>query len=499
VADIVLLTEGTYPYHYGGVGVWCDQLVHEMREHTFRVVALVGAGTEPVVWPLPANVVSIEPVPMWGRPPAGLKPGRGARARFQPVLAELIDVLLRPARSDSGRFGEILRTLAEYSQRESLTGCFTSEQAVRLLIDAWHDRGHRSGPDEATEEGLLPAPTLHDALSALELLEHALRPLRYPTPRGDILHASTNGLGVLPGLTAKWRYGTPMVISEHGVYLREQYLHARTGPYRWPVKALYLNFVRHLGALAYEEATSITSCNIYNRRWQERLGAPSSVIRTVYNGIDPANFPEIDDEPDVPTIVWVGRVDPIKDVETLLRSFALVRKELPEARLRMYGAPPSGLEGYLERCRRLAVELGVADAATFEGRTEDLCQAYTSGHVVVLCSVSEGLPFTVIEAMTLARPCVATDVGGVGEAIGDTGVTVPPRQPEALAQACLTLLRDTPLRRRLGAAARVRALSMFTVDHVVSAFTEIYNLVGTEGDEEGAADEQDKENEEVAA
>ncbi|MBO0871306.1 MAG: GT4 family glycosyltransferase PelF, partial [Micromonosporaceae bacterium] len=394
-----------------------------------------------------------------------LRPGRRARSAFLPILAELVDILLNPELSEPERFRDVLKSIVDYGQRVSLVNCFANEQAVRLLIEAWRER---------LPPGMPAVPSLHDALSALQLLEHAVRPLCHPPVRADILHASTNGLGVLPGLAAKWRYGTPMVVSEHGVYLREQYLHSRAGPFRWPVKALYLTFVRHVGALGYTEATSITSCNIYNRRWQEQLGAPRSVIRTVHNGIDPADFPEIGAEPEVPTIVWVGRIDPIKDIETLLRSFALVRQEMPGARLRMYGSAPPRLEGYLDRCRRLATELGIADAATFEGRTKDLKGAYGSGHVVVLCSVSEGLPFTVIEAMTLARPCVATDVGGVREAIGDTGIAVPPRAPHALAEACLTLLRDTALRRRLGAAARVRALSMFTVDRVVSAFSEIY-------------------------
>ncbi|MBO0869705.1 MAG: DUF3492 domain-containing protein, partial [Micromonosporaceae bacterium] len=70
MAEVALLTEGTYPYHHGGVSVWCDQLIREMPEHTFRIVALVATGTERVTWRLPGNVASLQAVPMWGRPPA---------------------------------------------------------------------------------------------------------------------------------------------------------------------------------------------------------------------------------------------------------------------------------------------------------------------------------------------------------------------------------------------------------------------------------------------
>jgi len=460
------VTEGTYPYEFGGVSVWCDQLIRALPGHTFHVVALVATGTERRAWPMPGNVASVRAVPVWPpAPPATRRRRRGSR-EFRTILAELLDVLLDPSAAAPDRLGAVLRALVRHGQRESLTAEFTTEEAVRVLDDAWHEGD--PGPDGAT------VPTVHDALVALELLEHALRPLVDPPVRADLAHASTSGLGLLPALASKWLHGTPLVVSEHGVYLREQYLHARNGAYRWPVRALYLAFLRRLCALGYREAAVITSCNVYNRRWQERLGADPSVVRTVYNGVNPADFPALDSEPDEPSIVWVGRVDPIKDIATLLRSFALVRREIPDARLRMYGSPPPGREDYLDYCRHLANDLGAGSAATFEGRAPTLREAYGSGHIVVLCSVSEGLPYTLIEAMTSGRACVATDVGGVGETLGETGLLVPPRDPAALARACLALLRDPARRRRLAAAARRRALDLFTVEKTITAFGQIY-------------------------
>ena len=117
-------------------------------------------------------------------------------------------------------------------------------------------------------------------------------------------------------------------------------------------------------------------------------------------------------------------------------------------RLRLFGSAPAGAEGYLQSCRDLAAELGLADAVGFEGRVEEIRDAYAAGSVVVLSSISEGFPYTLIEAMTCGRACVATDVGGVSEALGDTGRLVPPRDPEAMAAACLELLGDAELRGR---------------------------------------------------
>jgi polysaccharide biosynthesis protein PelF len=467
---IALMTEGTYPYGFGGVSVWCDQLIRGMPGYDFHLVSLVATEAEQAVWALPRNVVSMLKVPLWGPPPAA--PAASRRHDLpRRLLRQLIDTLLDSSADAQDRFAVVLRELFEYSSRHgNLSASLASDKAVRLLSEAWQARW---------QDSARPAPTLHDAVTAMQLLDHSLRPLSYAPVLADIGHAVTNGLGLLPALTAKWRYGMPVLVTEHGVYLREQYLQNRRSPYRWPVKALYLGFMRHLCAIGYREAATITPGNVYNRRWEERLGAEPSHIRTVYNGVDPACFPALTGEPEVPTISWVGRIDPIKDLETLLRAFALVHQEMPEARLRLFGSPPKGREPYLQSCRALAADLGIGEAATFEGRVENIRDAYDAGRIVVLSSVSEGFPYSLIEAMTCGRTCVATDVGGVTEAVGDTGLVVPPRNPELMARACLALLRDTGLRHRLGAAARARALEHFTVDGAINTFDEIYSFLGS--------------------
>ena len=111
--------------------------------------------------------------------------------------------------------------------------------------------------------------------------------------------------------------------------------------------------------------------------------------------------------------MWLGRIDPLKDVETLIRSFALVREQLPTARLRIFGAATKENEPYLARCVALRDELGLQECAVFEGRADSVVEAYHAGHVVVLTSISEGFPFTLIEAMAAGKATVATDVGGI--------------------------------------------------------------------------------------
>jgi glycosyltransferase involved in cell wall biosynthesis len=140
----------------------------------------------------------------------------------------------------------------------------------------------------------------------------------------------------------------------------------------------------------------------------------------------------------------------------------------------LFGGTPRGGEAYRERCEALAAELGHGHAVTFEGRVEDIKDAYAAGNVVMLSSISEGFPFTLIEAMSCGRATVSTDVGGVREAVGDTGLVVPPRDPARMAAAALELLADRDRRRTMGEAARLRVIEQFTLRQTVDTFRSIY-------------------------
>ncbi|MFB8754230.1 GT4 family glycosyltransferase PelF [Streptomyces nigra] len=467
-ARVTLLTEGTYPHSHGGVSVWCDQLVTGMPDIEFDVIAVTGTGREPLVWDLPGHVREVLSVPMWGATPDGRPPRGRSRRRLATAYERFLTALVDPGAEDG--FASALHALAHAAAAAELSPFLRGDTALRILTAVW------TRPGLAVREA---RPTLHDALTATALLEHALRPLAAPPPRDGVAHAVSGGVAVLPGLAARERYGVPLLLTEHGVYLRERYLGYRTAAYRWPVKAVVLGFFRLLAQESYRQAALITPGNRYNRLWEEQGGADPTAIRTVYNGVDPAAFPPAGPEPETPTLSWAGRVDPIKDLETLIRALALVRDQRPDVRLRLFGGTPRGGEAYRERCEALAAELGHADAVTFEGRVDDIKDAYAAGTVVMLSSISEGFPFTLIEAMSCGRATVSTDVGGVREAVGDTGLVVPPRDPAAMAAAALELLGAPGRRRAMGEAARLRVIEQFTLRQTIDTFRGIYHELAT--------------------
>lgn len=467
---IALLTEGSYPISHGGVSLWCDQLTTGLSEYEFDIQAIVATGTEPTIWTLPPNIVEVTLTPLWGQA-AKQSTGRADTRRFMSCFVRMLDSMLNPGPRAVDEFVTALQGMLPFARAQQMTALLTSPRVVDLLLERWR---HRPAPGRpASENSDVPAPTVADAVMAIGLLDHFLRPLGAKAPEADLCHAVSNGLACLLAFNAKWTNGVPFLLTEHGLYLRERYMEYRASAYSFAVRGFMLRFLRLLTAASYVVADFITPGSDYNRRWAIRHGASDDRVRPVYNGVDPSAFFEAP-EPEAPVLSWAGRIAPIKDVEGLIRAFSLVREEIPDARLRMFGSAPPGSEGYRDRCLALIDSLGLTGAAVFEGRVDDVVDAYHAGQAVVLSSSSEGFPYTVIEAMTSGRATVSTDVGGVREAVADTGLIVPSRDPQALAAACVQVLTDHELRHRLALAARARALQHFTLEQFLKVYREIY-------------------------
>jgi glycosyltransferase involved in cell wall biosynthesis len=126
---------------------------------------------------------------------------------------------------------------------------------------------------------------------------------------------------------------------------------------------------------------------------------------------------------------------------------------------------------------QLARSLGIAGAVHFTGYLSNERNLHRLLEVSVLCSLSEGFPNAVIEAMAAGRPVVATNVGGIPDAVrdGETGVLVPPGNPDALAGAIELLLRDPERRRTLGGAAQRIARREYHVSTVMASLEALYD------------------------
>jgi glycosyltransferase involved in cell wall biosynthesis len=175
-----------------------------------------------------------------------------------------------------------------------------------------------------------------------------------------------------------------------------------------------------------------------------------------------------------PLIVCIGNMFAIKGQGWLIRALPEVLRTVPGATAVFVGDGESRLE-----MQRLAASLGLAERVVFTGSLDNPLPLVAKADVFVMPSLSEGLPIALLEAMALARPIVASRVGGIPEVVRDdvSGVLVPPADPAALSRAIVRVLRDGELGARLGAAARDGAERDWSSQRMVERTARVYDEV----------------------
>lgn len=210
-------------------------------------------------------------------------------------------------------------------------------------------------------------------------------------------------------------------------------------------------------------------------------GFPGARINVVHNGIDPGPVPTVEDRvrarqqfaltQDAFVIGTVARLNPVKELGTLIEAFARVRAVHPTACLVLVG---DGEER--QHLEHVARRDGVHHAVRFLGERNDARDLLPGFDLFVNSSSSEGVSLTILEAMAAQRAIVATRVGGTPEVLSDhtTGVLVPSRNPVALSEAIGLLARDPERREALGEAARRAVVQHFTLDRMVDRYAQEY-------------------------
>lgn len=170
----------------------------------------------------------------------------------------------------------------------------------------------------------------------------------------------------------------------------------------------------------------------------------------------------------------VGRLDPVKDLPTLIAAFSRVRRQIGNGRLILVGDGPSR-----DSLTAIIEQEGLHDCVTLLGQRADVAALLPGFDVLVNSSIFEGVSLTILEAMAAGLPIVATRVGGTPEVIEDgvTGVLVPARQPHAIVEALLRLAIDPDRGRTLGAAARERFETQYSIEQMVNRYASIYNAL----------------------
>lgn len=233
---------------------------------------------------------------------------------------------------------------------------------------------------------------------------------------------------------------------------------------------------------------SVVAVSEYLRQSLIARGVPPDRVQTIYNGTDfheevltivtpdDSVRVELDLPPGSLLIGLFGQINAFKGSPLLVQAASRIVGEFPNAYFVFVGAARPKFQ---ESLLKMAARDGVADRLRFTGVRDDVPRLMRAMEVITLPSQYETFGMVIIEAMALGKPVVATRAGGIPEIVQDheTGLLIE-RTPEALADALISILSDTPRRHRMGAAARHRAETRFAASVMVQQVEDLYrNLV----------------------
>lgn len=497
--DVMLLLEGTFPYVSGGVSSWVNQIIRGFPDLQFGAV-FIGSRREDyegVKYAIPDNLVHLEEHYLHGgllKPP--IESCQGDAEGFD-VIAQMHEWFRAPADTE---IPSALKDLSFYLKDGGgvdYSQFLYSERSWEFLSRMYKERC----TDPSFVDYFWTVRNMHTPVWQLAQIASGLIP-------AALYHTVSTGYAGFLGALLKHSRKRPLILSEHGIYTKERRIdifHSdwiqdkRNALQKDPTeisyyRELWIRFFETLGRFCYDAASTTVSLFEGARQRGIADGAMPERTKVIPNGIDldrfsvlrakrPAEPPHI--------VALLGRVVPIKDVKTFIRGIRVMLNSLPDVEGWIVG-PEDEAPGYAAECRDLVESLALGDRVTFKGFM-DPRDLFPQVGLLALTSISEGLPLVALEAYAAGLPLVATDVGscrqlveGVGEedeGLGSAGGVVPINNPQAFADASLSLLNSRENWHKAQASAIARVERFYTHERMFTQYRELYEegIAGWQG------------------
>jgi glycosyltransferase involved in cell wall biosynthesis len=288
----------------------------------------------------------------------------------------------------------------------------------------------------------------------------------------DIVHAHNGRAAMISVLACRFAGRGVCVKSQH--FLQPAHV-SRRGPVAAMARVVHRRVNEEISAW-------ISVSQAARTEMLDRREAPPDHITVVPNGIrDPdrsrltaaqAIRHELGLDATARVAVCVARLEPEKDIRTLVNAWQQVAKELPDVHCVIAGT------GSLEVVLGAHIQNLSLDSIKLIGFRSDPLSLIDAGDLLVLPSIAEPFGLVLLEAMALSKPVLSTTAGGPLEIVrdGDTGLLVPPSDPAALAQALVKLLSDRGLRDRLGRNGRARFCQEYTTERMARSTAQVYRM-----------------------
>ncbi|SDK82240.1 Glycosyltransferase involved in cell wall bisynthesis [Maridesulfovibrio ferrireducens] len=485
--DVCLLLEGTYPFVSGGVSSWIHNLIKGMPELTFTAICILATSKEKAEYKyeVPDNFVDLKVIYLHD-------PIDNKKSPFKSISKKNIQKMRKFHYSldkyDIGFMTEIVDLFRE--DKYPLSELMHGKKAWDLLVE-------RYKPDMNKESFIDYFWTYR--FTHLPIFK--MLPLELPKAR--VYHTISTGYAGLLGVIARVTTGRPLLLTEHGIYVKERKIeisqaewiyHKKDERFRvdsklGAIQTFWIRMFEQLGKICYDYSSEIYTLYEGNKQLEILEGADPAKIKIIPNGISLDNFlglkPEDHDYKGQTefAIGFVGRVVPIKDVKTFLRACKIVALKVEKFKVYIMG-PTEEDEEYYEECLNLVKLLHIEDVIEFTGKVK-VTDYLPKLDAIVLTSISEAQPLVIMEANCAGVPAVASDVGSCREliegrtvadkALGPSGIVTKVADPIGTGEAILTILQKPVLRKKMSLAGIERVKTFYKESDLNETYLKIYH------------------------
>ena len=462
---ICIIAEGSYPYVVGGVSSWIQSLISSMKEHEFVIYA-IGAEKKDrgkFVYDMPENLLEIKEVfiddflDSKGKYGTKLKINENAKTSFYNLII-----------GNKTDFQPIFTFIKKLGYKD-IGNFFMSKELFDIITKAY-------------EENFEFIPFTEFFWNVRSMLLPIFYIIKSDIPKADIYHSVSTGYAGVVGSLAKDMYNVPYLLTEHGIYTREREEEIIKSTWvKGVFKDIWIKFFYNLSYTAYSSADNVITLFNRNKEVEIELGCKEEKITVIPNGVNVNDFLNIPKKPfndDYINIGAVVRIVPIKDIKTMIQSFALVKEEIPNSKFYIMG-PIEENKDYYEECIELVDSLEVQDVI-FTGKV-NIKEYVGKMDILVLSSISEGQPLAILEGMAMSKPFVATNVGsckellyGSNDGIGRSGYIVQSMNYEDMASNIVRLSKDYELRKSMGHNAFERVSKHYTLEYFIDRYKDLY-------------------------
>lgn len=466
---ICMIAEGSYPYVTGGVSSWMHSLITQMPEHEFIIYA-IGAQSKQkgkFKYQLPRNVVEVKEVFLDAYID---EPGEwGHRFRLTPGQTEDLKSLLGgEGNVNWSSIFDLLRT-----------------EKFRVAADFLSSKDYFDILEDLCRSKYSLVPFTEMFWTVRSMILPLFMTIRNDVPKADLYHSVSTGYAGVVGALAKHLHGSPLILTEHGIYSREREEEIIKADWvKGYFKDLWIRYFYTLSGCIYNTADQIITLFNRNKEIQIELGCDISKISIIPNGVnvtDYVDLPQASDQDKI-RIGAIVRLVPIKDIKTMLQSFALVKREIANAELTIMGPTEEDPE-YYQECLQMVESLQLQNVI-FTGPVH-VKDYLGQMDLLVLSSISEGQPLAVLEGMACGKPYVTTNVGsckelllGVDDGIGPAGFVTPVMNYEPMAQNMIKLCKSRSLREEMGRNAIERVSRYYKHQDFITNYRRLYALLG---------------------